>query len=131
MPESLTDPDHPDQIALQYWLFWVYNDWNDRHEGDWEMLQIVFDVSSADEALSTTPVEVNVAQHEGSERRAWSDVQRQGDRPIVFPATGSHATYYTAHRWFGTECRVLGSGATTHGLRRRPSNPRSCSFQTT
>ena len=96
-----TDPDHPDQIALQYWLFWVYNDWNDRHEGDWEMLQIVFDASSADEALSTTPVEVNVAQHEGSERRAWSDVQRQGDRPIVFPATGSHATYYTAHRWFG------------------------------
>ncbi len=96
-----TDSDHPDQIALQYWLFWVYNDWNDRHEGDWEMLQIVFNARSADEALSTTPVEVNVAQHEGSERRAWSDVQRHGDRPVVFPGTGSHATYYSAHRWFG------------------------------
>ncbi len=96
-----TDSDHPDQIALQYWLFWVYNDWNDRHEGDWEMLQIVFDARSADEALLTTPVEVNVAQHEGSERRAWTDVQRRDDRPMVYAGTGSHATYYSAHRWFG------------------------------
>ena len=96
-----TDTNHPDQIALQYWLFWVYNDWNDRHEGDWEMLQIIFDARSADEALSTTPAEVNVAQHEGSERREWTDVQRQGDRPMVYPGAGSHATYYSAHRWFG------------------------------
>ena len=96
-----TDIDHPDQIALQFWLFWVYNDWNDRHEGDWEMLQIVFNAHSADEALLTAPVEVNVAQHEGSERRAWADVQRRDGRPVVFPGTGSHATYYTAHRWYG------------------------------
>ncbi len=96
-----TDADHPDQIALQYWLFWVYNDWNDRHEGDWEMLQVIFDAASADEALLTTPVEVNVAQHEGSERRPWTEVQRRDDRPMVYPGSGSHATYYSAHRWFG------------------------------
>ncbi len=98
---AATDPDHPDRIALQYWLFWVYNDWNDRHEGDWEMLQIVFDASTVEEALLTSPGEVAVAQHEGSERRPWTQVQRHGDRPMVFPATGSHATYYSANRWFG------------------------------
>ena len=28
------------QTALQYWFFYVYNDYNDRHEGDWEMIQL-------------------------------------------------------------------------------------------
>ena len=41
-----SDPGHPEQLALQYWFFWVYNDWNDRHEGDWEMVQLVFDAST-------------------------------------------------------------------------------------
>jgi hypothetical protein len=96
-----TDPDHPGRLALQYWVFWVYNDWNDRHEGDWEMLQIAFDAPTAEAALQTAPVEVAVAQHEGSERRAWDRVERSGDHPIVYPGTGSHATYYSPNRWFG------------------------------
>ncbi len=37
-----TDPDYPGQIALQYWMFYVFNDWNNLHEGDWEMIQINF-----------------------------------------------------------------------------------------
>lgn len=96
-----TDPDEPGRLAVQYWLWWVYNDWNDRHEGDWEMLQVVFDAATPEEALGRAPTEVAVAQHEGSERREWSRVQLDGDRPVVFPARGSHATYYTANRWFG------------------------------
>ncbi len=96
-----TDPDEPGRLALQYWVFWVYNDWNDRHEGDWEMLQLAFDADDAEAALAGAPVEVAVAQHEGSERRAWSRVEKEGDRPVVYPGTGSHATYYTPNRWFG------------------------------
>lgn len=96
-----TDPDEPGRLALQYWIFWVYNDWNDRHEGDWEMLQIAFDADTAEDALQQQPVEVAVAQHEGSERRAWAKVQKDGDRPIVYPGTGSHATYYSPDHWFG------------------------------
>ena len=30
-------PRHPGRIALQYWLFYVFNDFNNLHEGDWEM----------------------------------------------------------------------------------------------
>ncbi|MBI4934441.1 MAG: hypothetical protein HY828_11215 [Actinobacteria bacterium] len=96
-----TDTEEPGRLVVQYWVFWVYNDWNDRHEGDWEMLQVAFDAADATEALGEAPVEVAVAQHEGSERRPWDRVQLDGDHPVVHPATGSHATYYTADRWFG------------------------------
>ena len=92
---------HPGRVVVQYWVFWVYNDWNDRHEGDWEMLQLAFDAADAAAALRTEPVEVAVAQHEGSERRAWSRVTRDGDHPVLYPGTGSHATYYSPNHWFG------------------------------
>ena len=42
-----TDPERPGKLALQYWLFYVFNDWNNLHEGDWEMIQLVFDASDA------------------------------------------------------------------------------------
>jgi len=92
---------HPGRVVVQYWVFWVYNDWNDRHEGDWEMLQLAFDAADAAAALRTEPVEVAVAQHEGSERRAWSRVTKDGDHPVLYPGTGSHATYYSPNHWFG------------------------------
>ena len=46
-----TDPERPGKLALQYWLFYVFNDWNNLHEGDWEMIQLVFDASTAAQAL--------------------------------------------------------------------------------
>jgi hypothetical protein len=104
-----TDPDHPGQFALQYWLYFVFNDWNNLHEGDWEMAQVVFDVSSPEAALQTEPVGMAVSQHDGNERRSWDDVTRLGDRPLVFAGVGSHAIYYSPHRWFGK------SGATGFG----------------
>jgi hypothetical protein len=42
-----TDPGHPGKLALQYWIFYVFNDWNNLHEGDWEMIQLVFDAEDA------------------------------------------------------------------------------------
>jgi hypothetical protein len=50
-----TDPGYPGRLALQYWLFYVYNDWNNLHEGDWEMIQLVFDAGSARDALDRGP----------------------------------------------------------------------------
>jgi hypothetical protein len=98
-----TDPDHPGQLALQYWFFWTFNDWNDKHEGDWEMVQLLFDARSPDEALGITPSSTAFAQHEGSETAAWSDpkVHKDGDHVVVYPGAGSHAAYYTQAQWFG------------------------------
>ena len=98
-----TDPDHPDQVALQYWFFWTYNDWNDKHEGDWEMVQILFPATSAAQALTVTPTSTAFAQHEGSETSAWNDpkLHKDGDHIAVYPGQGSHAAYYTQANWFG------------------------------
>ena len=46
-----TDPGYPGQLALQYWMFYVFNDWNNLHEGDWEMIQLNFHASDAAQAL--------------------------------------------------------------------------------
>src|SRR6476469_6338163 len=73
----VTDPGYPGQIALQYWMFYVYNDWNNLHEGDWEMIQINFHASDAAQALHQTPAEVGYSQHEGAERSAWDDPKLQ------------------------------------------------------
>lgn len=98
-----SDPSAPDQLVLQYWLFWVYNDWNDKHEGDWEMIQLVFPARTAAEALAVEPESTAFAQHEGSEVAQWTDakVHRDGDHIAIYPGQGSHAAYYTQAQWFG------------------------------
>jgi hypothetical protein len=92
-----TDPAHPGKLAVQYWLYYVFNDWNNTHEGDWEMVQLVFDTDDPGEALSREPVEVGYSQHEGAERASWDDDKLEvvdGTHPVVYPAAGSHANFY-------------------------------------
>ena len=43
---------HPGKLALQYWFFYAFNDFNNTHEGDWEMIQLIFDAPMRAEALS-------------------------------------------------------------------------------
>src|SRR3954447_15405974 len=35
--------DDDGHIVVQYWFFYVFNNFNDTHESDWEMMQITFD----------------------------------------------------------------------------------------
>ncbi len=98
-----TDPNHPGNLALQYFFFWVFNDWNDKHEGDWEMIQLLFDADTPAEALASEPISTAYAQHEGSETAEWSSgkVLLVDGHPVVYPSQGSHASYYTQAQWFG------------------------------
>ena len=41
------EPGKPGKLALQYWFFYAFNDFNNTHEGDWEMIQLVFDADDA------------------------------------------------------------------------------------
>ena len=98
------DPAHPGQLALQYWFFYVYNDYNNKHEGDWEMIQLDFAAANASSALATTPREVGYSQHDGAERARWGDKKLQlvdGTHPVVYPAAGSHANYYGPALYLG------------------------------
>jgi hypothetical protein len=99
-----TDPAYPGKLALQYWFFYVFNDWNNLHEGDWEMIQLVFDAPTAEAALPQSPVEVGYSQHEGAEKAAWNDpkLERDGTHPVVHPADGSHANFYGEALYLGS-----------------------------
>jgi len=95
--------DRPDELALQYWFYWYFNDWNNKHEGDWEGIQLLFEASSVEDALTQQPVSVGYAQHEGGERADWDSdkLKRDGDRPVVYPSAGSHASYYGSALYLG------------------------------
>jgi RsiW-degrading membrane proteinase PrsW (M82 family) len=75
-------------INLQYWLFYYYNDWFNKHEGDWEMVQVILSASGE-------PEWVVLSQHHGGTRRPWPQVRiEEGTHPAVYVALGSHANYF-------------------------------------
>lgn len=88
-------PDRPGFLALQFWFYWYYNDWNDKHESDWEFVQLLFRASTVDEALAGRPESVGFAQHEGGEVVPWTSdrLERDGDHPVVYASERSHASY--------------------------------------
>ena len=108
-------------FALQYWFFWYFNQFNDVHESDWEGMQLTFDADSPEEALAEEPSEIILFQHAGGERAGWGDskVQKDGSRPIVYPAAGSHATFYdsTVYVENGQHGSGLGCDNTSEPLR--------------
>ena len=101
--------DRPAEIVLQYWFYWYYNDWNNKHESDWEGIQLVFPAATADAALSVEPTSIGYAQHESGERQTWRSaiVHRDGDHPVVFTSAGSHASYFDSALHLG---RSAGEG---------------------
>ncbi len=100
-----TDPAHPGELALQYWFYYVFNDWNNTHEGDWENIQVIFDADDARAALSREPVSVGYSQHEGSEEASWGEEKLElvdGTHPVVYPAAGSHANFFESALFLGS-----------------------------
>jgi hypothetical protein len=101
----VSEPGRPGKVALQYWFFYPFNDFNNTHEGDWEMIQLVFDAPDARAALDEDPVDVGYSSHEGAERASWDDDKLEvvdGTRPVVYPSRGSHANKYGSALWLGS-----------------------------
>jgi hypothetical protein len=98
-----TQANRPGYVAVQYWLYWYYNDWNDKHESDWEFVQVLFKADSVAAALDTEPIEVGYAQHTGGETAEWDDdkLQREGTHPVVYSSQGSHASYFEPALYLG------------------------------
>lgn len=104
-------------IVVQYWYFYVYNNWrssfsgaND-HEADWEMVSVYLaddpereratvDGQDRDPLIRYRPEWVAYASHdyEGDDlRRRWDDPELEkigGLHPVVYVAAGSHAGYF-------------------------------------
>ncbi|NIM94956.1 MAG: PrsW family intramembrane metalloprotease [Anaerolineales bacterium] len=80
--------ENPYVITIQYWLFYYYNDWFNKHEGDWEMVQVIL-------TKGGDPQWVVLSQHHGGTRRPWNRTKIEMEtHPAVYVALGSHANYF-------------------------------------
>jgi hypothetical protein len=115
-------------LVVEYWFFWYFNQFNDLHEGDWEGMQIAFDANTPKEALRRGPYEIALYQHAGGEKASWEDekVQKRGTHPIVYPAAGSHATFYDSAVYLqnGQHGSGVGCDDTSEPVRRLTPQPR-------
>jgi hypothetical protein len=94
------------KVALQYWFQYYYDDWANRHEGDWEEITVLLELSrevfkqprelnEAELLAAVTARDVGYASHQDGYRRLWHDVQKTTDgRPIVYVSRGSSASYF-------------------------------------
>ena len=73
--------------ALQYWYLYIYNDFQNNHEADWESVVIELGPDG-------TPAEIGVSCHQRGYHRSWASAPKHGDRPLVFVARGSHGGYF-------------------------------------
>ncbi len=114
-------------LVVQYWFFYYFNQFNDVHEGDWEGMQIAFDASSPQQALAEGPSQIALFQHGGGEKADWDDdrVEKEGTHPVVYPAAGSHATFFEPAVYVenGQGGSGLGCDNTTEPLRRVVPTP--------
>lgn len=80
-----------DDLAIQYWFCFYYDDWANQHEGDWEGISIFLRRVGDDYAS----VGASYYAHETGLRRRWGDIERIDDHhPLVYVAAGSHASYF-------------------------------------
>ena len=124
-----SDPDHPGKLAVQYWLYYIFNDFTDKHESDWEMAQVDFAAPTPRRALRKGPYEVDLAQHAGGERSDWSytKLEKQGTHPVIYAATGSHANYFGSALYLGRGASEgFGCDDTRDADTRVPSKPSCC-----
>ena len=80
-------------MALQYYFYYFFDDWFNRHEGDWEGVTLLL---QEDEG-SFSPGWVGYGAHVGGARRQWAEVNMSpddGNSPLVFVGAGSHACYF-------------------------------------
>jgi hypothetical protein len=69
------------------------------------MIQLVFDAATASQALERTPVEIGYSQHEGAEGAEWTDDKLErvnATHPVVHPAAGSHANFFSEALYLGS-----------------------------
>jgi hypothetical protein len=85
------------RIDLQYWVWYPWDVYSPTvppgelwqvHEGDWEAVSVIVDTMGK-------PLVVGYSEHGAGVRRDWAKAPRQGTRPLVYVALGSHANYPT------------------------------------
>jgi hypothetical protein len=87
------------RVAIEYWFLYLYNDFYDQHEADWEGVTVVLE--------NGTPLGATYSQHQGRKWLAWSALSTTGGHPIAYVARGSHAEYPKAGSYSIRVCWTL------------------------
>jgi len=91
------------RVVVTYRFFYFFNDWINKHEGDWEHIKLKFVSQPRCAFLSLSslvrkncrPESATYGQHLSTKTRPWSDVlTRDTTHPLVFVGSGSHASYF-------------------------------------
>ncbi len=78
------------KTVIQYWFLYYFNNFYNKHEGDWEMVEVIY-------GNGPDPESVAYSQHGKAFKKNWTDpgVKKNGNSPIVYVAAGSHANYFS------------------------------------
>lgn len=95
----LADQPTQGRVAIEYWLLYLYNDFYDQHEADWEGVTVLLE--------NGAPLGATYSQHQGRMWIAWSALPTTATHPIVYVARGSHAEYPKAGRYSIRVCWTL------------------------
>ena len=91
------------RVAIEYWFPYLYNDFYDKHEADWEGITVFIHGGN--------PVGVSYSAHQGRSFSPWaSQSATNGTHPIVYVAHGSHANYSKRGRYKIKVCWTLHGG---------------------
>ena len=86
------------RTAIEYWFLYLYNDFLDRHEADWEGVTVFLQ--------GDTPLGAAYSQHQGRSWVSWP-TSPAGDHPALYVAAGSHAGYPRAGAYRVRVCWTL------------------------
>lgn len=91
--------------AYVYWFFYAYNDFNNNHEADWERVAVQVD--------GERPVAVAFSKHKVPACQVtWERLDTEGDHPVTFSASGSHASYAFVGDFSRTDGHQVGTDRT-------------------
>lgn len=77
------------KLVIQYWFFYYDNPWHSRHEGDWEMIQVMIDEDNK-------PVYGGYSQHNAGSWRPWQNIEIEDEtHPVVYVAKDGHPSYFS------------------------------------
>lgn len=97
-------PDAPEQhVVVQYYLLFHADEWGrnllggHRHEGDWEMVQVLFDDALEPYRVTATQRRevARDLQKSGGVSAPWDAVERMdGTHPVIYAGEGGHSLYF-------------------------------------